>query len=58
MRLQEFFLKVDKGFLYSVWDWYDDATKDTTRIDENVRDFFSFFIIKIKPKHLIIDRSI
>jgi hypothetical protein len=32
--LQEFYLKVDKGFLFSVKDWYD-AAIETTKLEEN-----------------------
>jgi len=35
---QEFYLKVDKGFLYSLWDWYDAAITSTSTIADKLFD--------------------
>ena len=35
-NVQEFYLKVDKGFIYSIRDWYDAATVYTAKSDEQV----------------------
>lgn len=34
--LQEFYLKMDKGFLLSIKDWYDAAIETSTKDDKSV----------------------
>ena len=52
-NLEEFYLKADKGFLYSLWDWYD-AAITTSTIEDKMFDTRSLAEINEPEKILVI----